>query len=294
MRSIDTFSSFHPLVNIIYFILTITFAMVFMHPIFLAQSIIFSAIYAIYLKKLTLKNLRYIIPLLIITAVINPAFNHEGTTILFYLRNSNPITLESIIFGIASAIILISVLNWFMCYNCVMTSDKFVYLFGRIIPAMSLVFSMTLRFIPLFKIQFFKIIQAQKSIGHGLSGHGSIIKKLKNCSDIISIMVSWSLENAAETAASMKSRGYGLKGRTAYSIYNIEKRDVLALMFELIFAAYIIAGTLLGGTYFRYFPSFKLDINLYAVTIFICYAFLIGMPLIINLTENIKWKILLK
>jgi energy-coupling factor transport system permease protein len=30
---------------------------------------------------------------------------------------------------------LISVITWFNCYSAVMTSDKFVYLFGRIIPA---------------------------------------------------------------------------------------------------------------------------------------------------------------
>ena len=36
------------------------------------------------------------------------------------------------------------VVVWFVSFNAVMTSDKFVYLFGRVIPALSLVLSMTL------------------------------------------------------------------------------------------------------------------------------------------------------
>ncbi len=40
------------------------------------------------------------------------------------------------------------VIQWFSCYNKVMTSDKFIYLFGRLIPALSLILSMALRFVP--------------------------------------------------------------------------------------------------------------------------------------------------
>ena len=68
-----------------------------------------------------------------------------------YLKNGNPLTLESILYGLAAGIMLVSVLNWFSCYQVVMTSDKFIYLFGKVIPAMSLIFSMVLRFVPKFK-----------------------------------------------------------------------------------------------------------------------------------------------
>lgn len=44
-----------------------------------------------------------------------------------------PLTLESIAYGCAAAVMLVAVLFWFSCYNEVMTSDKFMYLFGRII-----------------------------------------------------------------------------------------------------------------------------------------------------------------
>ena len=66
----------------------------------------------------------------------NLAFNHEGATILAYLPSGNPLTLESIVYGLSAAVMMASVILWFSCYNAVMTSDKFAYLFGRVIPAL--------------------------------------------------------------------------------------------------------------------------------------------------------------
>ena len=84
---------------------------------------------------------------------------------LTYLPSGNPLTLESILYGVAAAVMLASVVLWFSSYNEVMTSDKFVYLFGRMIPALSLVLSMALRFIPKFKSQMEVVSEAQACIG---------------------------------------------------------------------------------------------------------------------------------
>lgn len=92
-----------------------------------------------------------------------------------------------------------------------MTSDKFVYLFGRIIPALSLVLSMSLRFVPRFTAQIKVISNAQKCVGRDV-GSGGLIKRAKQGIKILSILVTWALENAIDTADSMKDRGYGLPG----------------------------------------------------------------------------------
>ncbi len=113
---------------------------------------------------------------------------------------------------------LVSVLNWFSCYQVVMTSDKFIYLFGKAIPAMSLILSMVLRFVPKFKNQIVKISNAQKCIGRDVT-NGNMLMKAKHGMKILSIMTTWALENSVETADSMKSRGYGLRGRNNFSIY---------------------------------------------------------------------------
>ena len=125
--------------------------------------------------------------MMLLAAVMNPAFNHEGATILTYLPPAIP-TLESITYGIAAAVMLAAVVIWFTCYNEVMTSDKFVYLFGRIIPALSLVLSMTLRFVPKFTSQIKVVSEAQRCIGRDVS-EGSIIQRARNGLTILSIMV---------------------------------------------------------------------------------------------------------
>ncbi len=136
--------------------------------------------YSIYLKgrKAVRFNLVYMLPLLVITALINPAFSHQGVTILAYLPSGNPLTLESILYGIYAAFLLIAVITWFSCFNAVMTSDKFVYLFGRIIPALSLVLSMSLRFVPRFTAQIKVISKAQKCVGRDVA-NGGLIKRAK-------------------------------------------------------------------------------------------------------------------
>ena len=288
----DSFSGYHPFVNLLYFVLVIGFAMFFIHPVCLAISLLCAFSYSIYLNgKRALKfALIFMLPMLIITAVLNPLFNHQGGTILGYLPSGNPLTLESILYGIAAAVMLITVISWFSCFNAIMTSDKFVYLFGRVIPALSLILSMSLRLVPRFREQIKVISDAQKCIGRDVSG-GSLFQKIRHGLKILSILVTWALENAIETADSMKSRGYGLPGRTAFSIYRFCNRDVFALLYMLICAAIIMTGAVTGAYHFRYFPTVRGEwTGAATVTVFAAYFALGLFPIIINLKEGLTWK----
>ena len=291
MQNKDAFSGYHPIVNFLYFCFVLAFAMIFTHPVCTVFSLLCAFVYSIHLSgvKAVRFTFLYMLPLLIIAALLNPAFNHQGGTILTYLPDGNPLTLESIMYGVAAAAMLITVITWFACLNAVFTSDKFVYIFGRIIPALSLIFAMALRFVPRFKAQFKVISAAQRCVGRDVS-NGNILRRVKHGIIIISIMVTWALENAIESADSMKSRGYGLPGRTAFSIYRFDKRDRNALIFILACAAYIITGHFTGGLYFRYFPTIKgLWDSPYAISIFAVYLALGATPLILNIREEIKW-----
>ena len=141
-----------------------------MHPVFLIISLIGSMVYSFYLKGISAVkfNILYMLLVLLFIAIINPLLSHEGVTALIYVNN-NPITLEAIVFGIASGIMFISVLVFFSSYNLIMTSDKFMYLFGKVMPSISLIISMVLRFVPRFKKQINVISQGQKSIGKDAS-----------------------------------------------------------------------------------------------------------------------------
>lgn len=248
--------------------------------------------YDIYLKgrKAFSFSLRFVLPMMLLTAIANPAFSHEGITILTYLPTGNPLTLESILYGLASAFMLGGIFLWFACYNEVMTSDKFVYLFGRIIPSLSLVLSMTLRFIPKFKAHTKEVTNAQRCMGRDVS-NGSVISRIKTAITILSIMVTWSLENAIESADSMKSRGYGLPGRSAFSIYRFDERDKYMLIWLFFCGFYIISGWIAGAVYFRYFPNIKgVEMGPFPVSFLICYLALLITPIIVNIREDRVWK----
>ena len=222
--------------------------------------------------------------------VVNPAFNHEGATILTYLPSGNPLTLESMLYGAAAAVMLASVVLWFSSYNEVITSDKFVYLFGRVIPALSLVLSMALRFIPKFKSQMDVVAEAQSCIGRDTKT-GSVIRRVSNAIKIFSIMVTWSLENAIETADSMRSRGYGLPGRTAFSIYRFDDRDKNVLAWLIFCGAYILSGWLAGGMYFRYYPTVKTALwTPLTISFMFVYLALVLTPVILGRKEDRQWK----
>lgn len=288
----NEFKTYHPIVNFTYFLLVIGFSCVFMHPACLVISLLSAFFYSVMLKgkKAVKTNLIYMIPMLIFAALINPAFNHEGITIIKYLPGGNPLTLESVIYGLAAAAMLVSVICWFSCYNEIMTSDKFIYLFGRIIPSLSLILSMTLRFIPKFSAQLKVVANSQRCMGRDIS-NGSIIKRAKHGLSILSIMTTWALENAIETADSMKSRGYGHPGRTAFSIFTFDKRDKKALFCIIVLGVYTIVGYLSGGMYFRYFPSVKTNnLSVFGMSVFISYSALCMCPIIIELWEVRRWK----
>lgn len=289
----DMFSSYHPAVNFIYFAFIIIFGMVFMHPVCLGISFTCALTYLIYIRGIeVLKGtLIFMFSTIALTSVINGLFIHEGVTIIFYLYNDNPVTLESLIYGVAAAVMISTAGCWFSCYNAVMSSDKFVYLFGRIIPSLSLVFSMVLRFVPKFKAQLKKVSNCQRYLGKDIS-RGSILERVRHGINILSALFTWALENAVDTSDSMKARGYGMPGRTSFSIYKWHKRDKAALGTILFLGSFILLGGINGKFYFSYYPLLKGNhISFAGLIYFVLYGVLGFAPIIINLWEAVKWKL---
>ena len=289
----DCFSTYHPVVNFVFFAEVLGFSMFLLHPVCLVISLLCGAGYALCLngRKAVGLCLKAVLPMMVFTAILNPIFSHEGITILTYLPSGNPLTLESVLYGLAAAAMLGAVVLWFSCFSAVITSDKFVYLFGRIIPALSLVLSMALRFVPRFGQQLRVVTRAQKCIGRDPS-RGSLLHRIKCAGAILSVMVTWSLENGIDTADSMKSRGYGLPGRTAFSIFRFDKRDKQALIVLILLGAAVLAGAALECLTWRYFPSVKWSTAPLSLAVLAAYGALCAFPIILNRKEARKWKAL--
>ena len=303
------FKGYHPLVNVLFFISVIAFGMLLRHPVYLVISFISSMAYYLKLSgKVGRKTVfRFLLPMLLFVILINSFFNHYGVTTLFVLPSGNNFTFEALVMGFVSGITVVSVIQWFFCYNEVVTEDKFMHIFGRILPKGALVVSMILRFVPLYRRRYKEISQARKYMGQNESNN--FIVKMKNTFKNIGILVSWSFENAIETADSMKARGYGLKGRTYYSRFQWQTGDTLALILLVLFDALIIFGLVSNSAYCIYNPyviinqpseigttyiinELNLTINPFgflSIISLISFTLLCFLPLTIDLKEDIKW-----
>ena len=111
----DRFAKYHPLVNFLYFALVIGFSMALNHPLAQCISLVCAVIYAVQTegKKAVLFTLRWCLPMVLLTVFVNPAFSHEGVTILLYFPTGNPLTLESILYGISSGVMITTVMLWY-------------------------------------------------------------------------------------------------------------------------------------------------------------------------------------
>ena len=291
MKYRDSFDRCHPAVNFLYFALVLGFTMFLMHPVSLAVSIVSAAVYAVQLNGAgaVKRSMKCLLPMALLAAVVNPAFNHAGVTIIMYLPGGNPLTLESILYGLAASGMLLAALLWFSCVTAVLTTDKFVYLFGRIAPALGLVLSMTVRFVPRFAARFREARAARRCLAP--AGQEGLIARLRDLAAVLSAMVSWSMENAMDTADSMKSRGWGLPGRTAYTVYRLTDRDRGLLLWLGLAGVFLLSCAASGAMDWRYYPTVRGSLTgVLPVSGQIVYLALCLTPVILNGWEAVQWK----
>ena len=286
----STFAGCHPAVNLIFFLFTIGITMFSMSPVVLAATLVFSWLYSILLngKKAIKSNLLFTLPIVVIMAVINTLFTHNGATVLFYVNNSR-ITLEALLYGLAAAVLLSSIIVWFSCFNVVMTSDKLIFIFGKAAPVLGLTLSMIFRFIPLLKARFREISMGQRCMGRHVTG--GFMAKLRQVTKEVSILISWSLEAAIETSDSMEARGYGLHGRTSFHLFKMTPTDKVLLTGISISGIIAAVGCALGKTSIYYYPKVVLgQWDIMTVITFAAYIALLAVPVIADILGEIKWQ----
>lgn len=223
----DGFAGCQPVICFFYFLIIILTVMLVSHPLVTGMAFIGGMLYQMQLKGIghTLKyQVLLMLPMLLVVAMINPAFNHYGVTVLYQLR-TGPVTLEAIAYGGILAFILWTSFMWFANFNAIMTAEHFVYLFGWLAPPLSLMLSMIFRFVPDFVRKLHTIREGQQCLGRDCSQQRGL-KACRAAVDELSILLTWALENGIDTADSMRARGYGTGRRTAYRIFHFTVRDM--------------------------------------------------------------------
>lgn len=281
----DAFSQYHPLTNFLFFVGAIGFCVVFQHPAYLAVGIGGAAVYYLLLHgRVGLHRLMGMLPVFLVMSGLNPLFNHYGSRALFTVFGK-PYTLEALYYGMALGAMFVGMLLWFGCYSAVLTSDKFVCLFGSLIPSLSLLLVMILRMIPNLTRRAGEIAAARKCIGKGLGEGATNREKISGGLKQLSALTDWALEGSILTADSMRSRGYGSAKRTSFQIYHLCWRDWVLMTLMGVLAALVIG---LGGTQASYTPKLWIPQPGWGL---VCYGVYVLIPAAVHLQEELKWRI---
>lgn len=275
-------SEFHPVVNFCYILGMILITMSNMNPVIIAVSFISSFLYMIYIDGAAhIKRIAFIsIPILLFSVIIMPLFYHNGVTPLFYV-NDMQVTLEAVVYGISMTFLLLAVMQLFFIWNKWISSEKFLYLFGKISPSISLVLSMVFRMVPLMIKRWHDIHDAQK--GMGCTTVNSIIGRMRQFVKEISILISWCLENSIDTSVSMESRGYGIGKRTSFHRFRWHIYDIITIVTIIPIIILIFVSILNGGFMVNFFPEININqFSLYEKVLAVVYGVYAVMPLLIE------------
>ncbi|MEE0930074.1 MAG: energy-coupling factor transporter transmembrane component T [Acutalibacteraceae bacterium] len=284
-----SFSKIHPAVLMLYFISVLIISMFITNPVIQCEAFVGGILFCFILStsQQRKEDLKFYLPLMILITVTNPIFSHSGETPLFFIGD-NAITLEALLYGVNLSAMIVSVMLWCKNYNFIVTNDKFVYLFGKVAPKLSLVLSMSLRFIPILKKQSKKISRAQKVMG--LYSSESYLDRVMSSMRSMSALVGWALESAVETSRSMRARGYGLKERISYSNYHFTTRDRIITLLCICFSVVVVVDAILGVTDFNFYPGItEINKSIIAIITYMCFGNLVILPLLMELEERIKW-----
>lgn len=253
------FECYHPAINLIYFVAVIAGTFAFQQPVFLGIS--FFCAFAYSVRRNGWRSLVFnlcLLPPVVLFALFYSGYNHFGVTVLRMNFIGNRMTLESLLYGLTLGMVWAAFVIWMSSVYSVFTADKVVYLFGKVSPRASLFLSIVLRMVPRIKAQGKKIATARKAIGRGMS-QGNLFRRFLNGVKILSMLITWLLESMAAISDSMRSRGYGLRGRTAFSIYRFDNRDRSFVIAIFACLTVVMMGILLNQTTMYFDPRILMN-----------------------------------
>lgn len=248
------FEQLHPFNTFLYYAGAIALLMLMLHPFYLGV-----AFFIIIMREFFYDRFRglrnwflFIFLTALIIVIINPFFNQRGQHVLWEFGHRR-FTLEAFLYGGITALSLISIVVLFVSFNRIMTPNKLLFLFARILPQFALLLMLTLRFIPLMKRRIEDITSVQQSKGISMT-NGKWSEKAKKGLLYVQVLLTYSLEEAIQTADSMKARGYGAGKRSSYDHFRWYRSDYFIAAFIVSCLIILFYGRINGHGYLTIYP----------------------------------------
>ena len=188
-------------------------------------------IFSVIVKKA--KTVLWSLPLAVFMFVLNPVFYHGGETILFSIGRTN-FTLEAVENGLYCALLILCTTLIFTVLGGIISEEKFLYVFGRILPKTALMISMIFKHFDLLS-ESYKQCRDMAKISGIYENDKTLLDKLKTNAVIFEAFTGAALEGSLDTALSLSSKGYYNKNKTKIKLYHFKVYDFI----------FIVASTLI-------------------------------------------------
>lgn len=265
----------HPAVGFLYLLGVLGITAFAGSPVVVLESLAGAALLAALSGRL--RGIGWTVPIAFTAALANFLFVHNGATALFFVGDM-AFTLEALAYGAFTGVMLAAVCLWGNNAVRYVTSDKYIWLFGRILPAAGMVLSCAIRFIPMFVRRTREFIAVQRCT------------TVRGYLRAFSASVGYSAEQAMDSALSMRARGYGTARRTSFSLYRFTGGTAAALAVTVFLGAGCAALMISGAGAFWFYPAVSgirtrlPDILLYCVS----GAFFL-LPSAVVVRENVQY-----
>jgi energy-coupling factor transport system permease protein len=281
------FSRIHPMVSFLYYVVMMVLSMMLFHPICLL--LIFSGGVAHSLVTVGMRDWhkwwKLFLYLGVFTTLLNPFINNNGETLLFNTPWLS-VTLEALVYGGIMSLSLWSILVLFLQYQYVIHAQKFMFVLGNIFPKWAFLMTLSIRFVQKLRVRFQQMVLIQQTRGIH-SQKGSVMKRMKAAMHLLNVLVLSGLEEAFDTADSMKARYFGQEKRTSHLEYRMKTKDYFVLVGLLLLSIGVVIGWYKGQAQFHVYPVIQsINFSMKGIELIISCFILSFMPFGFELKEK--------
>ncbi len=283
----NVFSLYHPAVAFCFLAGAIVCSMAVIHPVYAAASVAGAFACSVVTRGFmpTVRSLAWLVPLWIVVSCANPLFSASGSTELFRL-GVRAVYLESLVYGMCMGAMLVSVFYWFMSYSECMTSDRAMALFGNIAPVVTLMVSQVLRLADQFVGRGRAIADVQDA--NAAACPRTRRERAGGRMRIVSVLMSWGMEDGIDRSDAMRSRGYGCGAkRTTYKRFCVRRSDALLLATIGVLACANLGLELIAGSQFAFYPTLSTPALWWGYAV---YAVYLAIPVFVHVREWLRWR----